>query len=70
MVKFYLFLLLCLRMSQRKFLIEMTVMDSSNDVENIKNRLNWWGEKAILSNASVLIFYSLFFGYASKGIHT
>lgn len=35
-----LFLLLWLITSQRKFLIEMNVIDSTNNVENIKNRLN------------------------------
>lgn len=64
-----LFLLLWLRTSQRKFLIEMHVIDSSNNVENIKNRLNLW-EKAILSNASVSVSHSSCFGVCIEGKHT
>lgn len=64
-----LFLLLWLRTSQRKFLIEMNVIDSSNNVENIKKRFNLWGKKAILSDTSVFSPLFMLWGVQQRETH-
>lgn len=48
----------------------MNVIDSSNNIENTKNRLTWW-EKSSFKQCLCIGFPTLYaLGYASKGIHT